>query len=199
MNGSDFCYKIERTYTVVNWCEWNEMDEAVVGPRTDDAKANGWVLKVATDGSEESFVGDDDANDTFTDIAGTSGKWMYTQILKVTDNIAPTASVSADAAEFIADDAADAADCEGTASFSFSAADECAGVAGVIAVLSVTVDGNAVDFDFDGANGTGSGSFGLGAHTVVVVVSDDCGNTASSEDTFIITNSSAPVCVTSHC
>ena len=44
VNGSDFCYKIERTYTIVNWCEWNEMDDAVVLERTADAKVNGWYI-----------------------------------------------------------------------------------------------------------------------------------------------------------
>lgn len=111
------CYRIFRTFEVINWCEYNGTDQPIVVPR--DADCNGipgdrdiWVV-VRPDGKTYYDADADESNanpaagtkrttcDGKTNPRGywidssidpgiqSRGYWRYTQIISVFDNIAP--------------------------------------------------------------------------------------------------------------
>ena len=103
------CYKIFRTYNVINWCEYKDGDEVIPVPRDIDCDGIGgeddvWVI-VRRDGSAY-FDADNNEKNKFP-LANSrtcggnpegyweklnrkpTGQWTYTQIIKVVDNEAP--------------------------------------------------------------------------------------------------------------
>ena len=81
----DACYKILRTYDVINWCEWNGVDAAInitnpsfttAGPRLDVTVSTAGVEVVRVNGTIQPF--------------GSVGRWSYVQIIKVYDEVDPT-------------------------------------------------------------------------------------------------------------
>ena len=81
----DACYKILRTYDVINWCEWNGVDAAInitnpsfttAGPRLDVTVSTAGVDVVRINGQLQPF--------------GSVGRFSYVQIIKVYDTIDPT-------------------------------------------------------------------------------------------------------------
>lgn len=116
-SGGDECYKIYRTYEVINWCEYNGDAAPVIVPR--DADCNGipgdqdtWVL-VQPDGKTYLDANADEQDNlpqagikkTFCDgktnpsgywassatdtTLRSRGYWQYTQVIKIFDNIPP--------------------------------------------------------------------------------------------------------------
>lgn len=103
------CYKIFRTYNVINWCEYKDGDEVIPVPRDIDCDGTGgeddvWVI-VRRDGTAY-FDADNNEKNKFP-LANSrtcggnpegyweklnrkpTGQWTYTQIIKVVDNEAP--------------------------------------------------------------------------------------------------------------
>ena len=74
----DACLKIERTYEIINWCQYDADREAVVIERVEDAEQFG-AAQVIT------------AMDKYANV----GKLTYIQILKVHDDEAPVVTVTA--------------------------------------------------------------------------------------------------------
>ena len=81
----DACYKILRTYDVINWCEWNGVDAAInitnpsfttAGPRLDVTVSTAGVDVVRINGQLQPF--------------GSVGRFSYVQIIKVYDTVDPT-------------------------------------------------------------------------------------------------------------
>jgi hypothetical protein len=92
--ADDACYKIFRTYSIINWCEYDGISDPVVIGR--DENKNGVVgedvyLLRRRDGT---FYTDDndDETDGFFRSGSSGGFWEYTQIIKVYDKIAPRLS-----------------------------------------------------------------------------------------------------------
>lgn len=103
------CYKIFRTYNVINWCEYVDGDEVIPVPRDIDCDGTGgeddvWVI-VRRDGSAY-FDADNNEKNKFpranSRVCGgnpegyweklnrkPTGQWTYTQVIKVVDNEAP--------------------------------------------------------------------------------------------------------------
>lgn len=111
------CYKIFRTYSVINWCEYQDGDPIVTVPRDADCDGLGgdretWVI-VRRDGTTYYDADNDERNklpkagtrglscDGIANPEGywkssiqdpsirSTGHWQYTQIIKVVDNDAP--------------------------------------------------------------------------------------------------------------
>lgn len=103
------CYKIFRTYNVINWCEYKDGDDIIPVPRDIDCDGTGgeddvWVI-VRRDGTAY-FDADNNEKNKFP-LANSrtcggnpegyweklnrkpTGQWTYTQIIKVVDNEAP--------------------------------------------------------------------------------------------------------------
>ena len=103
------CYKIFRTYNVINWCEYVDGDDIIPVPRDIDCDGTGgeddvWVI-VRRDGSAY-FDADNNEKNKFplanSRVCGgnpegyweklnrkPTGQWTYTQIIKVVDTEAP--------------------------------------------------------------------------------------------------------------
>jgi len=95
--ADDACYKIFRTYTIINWCEYDGRSDPVVIGR--DENKDGVIgeevyLLRRRDGT---FYIDEnnDETDGFLREGSARGIWKYTQIIKVYDKISPTLSVEA--------------------------------------------------------------------------------------------------------
>lgn len=103
------CYKIFRTYNVINWCQYKDGDEVIPVPRDIDCDGTGgeddvWVI-VRRDGTAY-FDADNNEKNKFP-LANSrtcggnpegyweklnrkpTGQWTYTQIIKVVDNEGP--------------------------------------------------------------------------------------------------------------
>ncbi len=140
------CFKIVRTYEVINWCTFDDEETAIVLGTEED----GLIL--------------------FNTDFGNYGHYTYQQIIRITDDIAPTIEVE-DEFEFCSIDE----DClSGIVEIIYSLDDNC------------TEDLEAfyeVDyFQNDTIDLTGTGLFEknlpIGCHDVTFTVEDGCGNTA---------------------
>lgn len=152
--SGDECYKILRTYRVINWCEYDGQSPPVVVSRDEDCDGipgdkHVWVL-VRPNGTVY-FDSDNTENnnipaaftkgascDGLSNPAGhwvnsvikpaitSRGFWQYAQFIKVYDHIDPVISVTVPA-PFCSYDSPTAADpvCEGPVSFPFSVSEVC--------------------------------------------------------------------------
>jgi len=208
--SGDECYKLFRTFEVVNWCQFTGNDLSVADPFlikrdwVDGTGAN--VGKVAnnfvvtyTEVLENNVMtdhilvgksaGKDDyynANASVVDATG-AGYYQYTQIIAVYDNVAPTVSATVEA-EYCA------YDCDG---------------ASVVVAISVSDDCTPADLNVEAYVWPGgseaakfaitatltqvsSGILPVGAHKLEVVAFDGCGNTNRVVEDLVIADCKAP-------
>jgi len=71
----DACFKIERTYHVINWCKYVAGDEPVQIARVEGDHGYAEGLMVTSEGNED------------------KGYWTYIQVLKVHDDVAPVVTI----------------------------------------------------------------------------------------------------------
>lgn len=152
--SGDECYKILRTYRVINWCEYDGQSPAVIVSRDEDCDGipgdeHVWVL-VRPNGTVYFDRDNSEGNgvpaaftkgsscDGLSNPAGhwvnsvikpaitSRGFWQYAQFIKVYDNVDPVISVTAPA-PFCSYDSPTAADpiCEGPVTFPFSVSEVC--------------------------------------------------------------------------
>ena len=74
-NSGDACFKIERTYHIINWCKYVPGDAPVEIARVEDERGFAEGLMITSEGNEN------------------SGYWTYIQVLRVHDNEAPIVTV----------------------------------------------------------------------------------------------------------
>lgn len=152
--SGDECYKILRTYRVINWCEYDGQSAPVIVSRDEDCNGipgeeHVWVLvrpngrvyfdRDNSEGNNQPAAGTKGSScDGLSNPAGhwvnslikpaitSRGFWQYAQFIKVYDNIDPIISVAAPA-PFCSYDSPAAADpvCEGPVSFPFSVSEVC--------------------------------------------------------------------------
>lgn len=152
--GTDACYKILRTYRVINWCEYDgHSDPIIIGRDEDCDDAPGdeavWVIrrpdnKIYIDRTNNEHDYSPSANelDQYCGHTGHPGFWrkiwltsgsqyynsrgfyQYTQHLKVMDNIPPDLSVNTPD-PFCSYSEDESEGCPGQVSISFSVNDEC--------------------------------------------------------------------------
>lgn len=217
--SGDDCYKIFRTYRVLNMCEYDGLSDAVVIGRDEDCDGQPgdedvWVVRRPTG----AFIDrDSDATNTVpgfgtkgtscdgtTNQAGnwrtsaTVGLWEYTQIIKVVDNSAPVVTFT-EPAPFCS---YDQANCDGAVSYPFTVAEDCSTDGLQISVfLDANADGS-LDIDLTGTSSvTGTypnyvigGEYPIGSHAFVVQAMDGCGdNTGSATLPFTVVDCAAPI------
>ena len=148
--SGDECYKILRTYRVLNWCEFNEeSDRPIIIGRDEDCDGipGDEAVWVTHRGDGTVYIdADKDETNGFPSVLDPScghdgvpgywrsfslrpgdplysrrGFWQYTQVIKVFDNVNPT--LRADAYEDFC--SYDNVNCSGRADFSFSVLENC--------------------------------------------------------------------------
>ncbi len=194
----DACYKILRTYDIINWCEWDGVSDAVriTNPTFTNA---GPRLDVVVNAQ-----GIDDVRINFTPTSIQSvGRFEYVQSIKVYDDIDPVVTVGTPAPcnpLSVVDDVAGLG-CGSGVSVPFSVTDNCADDFDVTYFVVTGVDDANGDgiittaelstgLSYDGLGDgdpfgtltnvggtfTVNGTFPLGTNVLVVTVDDRCAN-----------------------
>lgn len=175
--GSEACYKILRTYRVINWCEYDGHSDPIVISRDEDCDdvpgdEAVWVIRrpdnkiyIDRTSNENDYYPSVEEQDVSCGHMGQKGFWrkiwltssshyyqskgfyQYTQHLKVMDNIPPVVDVT-DPDPFCSYSEDQGAGCPGRVEFSFSVSDECSGTASV----KVFLFENNVPVPFTNAN-----------------------------------------------
>ena len=213
--ANDECYKILRTYKIINWCEFQDK-EAVVVPRN--------VNRDTFPGAEDIYVivkpneinyydQNDDERDTIPNLKGywisslevpsikSVGYWQYTQHIRVYDTTDPIIAFESNL-EFPARKDNAVRDCVGDIDLPFRIEETCSDY------LDLKVYINEFNSDFgllevpeahlDGEfpNYVIIGEYPVGEHTFMIEASDGCGNTAKFDIPFAVvdTKAPAPIC-----
>jgi hypothetical protein len=195
--SADECYKIFRTYKVINWCEYDDNSSFIT---LDD---------IACDGEEAELtvhygfgIDSDDAVAEITceseteDVSYGGGAYQWTQVLKVYDDAEPTVVFAADQDSFPS--YSNAAGCPGDVTISATLSDGCTTNDDYINVVETRVNGTVVSGTTeDGAVATHVGNYPSGTHTLTLVVRDGCGNVRTAETEFTVYDAKgpAPVCI----
>lgn len=215
------CYKIFRTYRVINWCEYNGSDEPIVINRDEDCDGQGgdedvWVLRRPNQtyidrnnnhadnipaantrgiacGSPSNLVG-------YWRTTPSRGYWQYTQVIKVYDSQRPTASFTPPAPFCTAGN-----NCTAVVSTTFSVTELCSPNDVSVQVFLDAFSDGVLDGPVNPGQGLSvnypaymiSGTYPIGAHRFVVNLRDGCGNTNSVAIPFTVVDCGAPtpVCI----
>ena len=173
--SEDECYKILRTFSVINWCEYDGEAGPVVISRDEDCDlaAGDEAIWVIVGPSALNYIDRDSIPDNNIPAAGTKGiscdgesnpsgywknnitdpsinsvgYWQYTQVIKVYDNTAPEVVFEVPDAFCSVDNNT----CEGSVSYEFSITEACSGADYSIEIyLDVASDG-IIDASLDTA------------------------------------------------
>jgi hypothetical protein len=215
--SAEECYKIFRTYKIINWC--------YLGHNNDNYDVNFIDLdETPCDGEESVFtyffrvvpingeylepVRTIDCGGTPIEV-GSGPAYKWTQVLKVYDDAEPTVVFAADQDEFPS--YSNAAGCPGDVVISATLTDGCttndAYINVVEAHLDVDNDGTeqTASFDLDvtedvtesGAVATYTSNLPSGTHRLRLVVRDGCGNVRVEDHVFTVYDAKgpAPICI----
>ncbi|NBC06101.1 MAG: HYR domain-containing protein, partial [Bacteroidetes bacterium] len=217
--SGDECYKIFRTWKVINWCQYDGESDPYIVPRDIDCdgtvgESSFWLLH-RPDGYTYFDADRDEANANpsasensctgiegyYEKVAAASGFYQYTQIIKVYDSIPPAVS-------FTQPDpfcSLDNSDCEADVAYGFSVDEACTPEDMVIKVFLDTLADGTVDAELDNSvvlsgsfpDYTIEGSYPIGNHNFEVVVEDGCGNDTRTVLPFQVIDckAPAPVCL----
>jgi hypothetical protein len=159
----DACYKIVRTWTVINWCIYDQFGSNVY-PETGKAECN---LNIDWNGDGEKNCR------TFRDGWNSSGSpgtpdgyITYKQTIKVIDNEAPNFTVPA------IDGCIVSTGCTKTLVLPYPVINDACSVS-----FTVGITGDFGSFPNVGANGVSIPNVGVGEYDVTYSVTDNCGNT----------------------
>ncbi|MGB3545654.1 MAG: hypothetical protein WBA17_01700, partial [Saprospiraceae bacterium] len=162
---ADECYKIRNTIEVINWCEYNGINDPITVPRDADGDNNlteDFWLHVVPGPSAVTITDDvaflDRDGNRFNGLPsrignlitpyGTDprrGYFRYVQFIKVYDNLAPTIDTTGNQTEFCS---FDGNLCAGDLSLTFNFDDACSPDA--VSIVSLTADPFVVDANNDG-------------------------------------------------
>ena len=218
-SSADACYKIMRTYRVINWCEYNGSDPPLIIGRDEDCNGHGgdeevWVLRRPN----QTYIDRNKVHNDNIPAANTRGLacgspsnpagywrtttsrgyWQYTQQIKVFDTSRPVVS-------FTAPDPACTVgtSCNSFVSVPFSVSDACSPNDIEVNVFLDAFSDGVLDGPVTGANlavnypnFTISGTFPIGNHRFVVNVRDGCGNADAVHIPFAVIDCgvATPVC-----
>jgi subtilisin-like proprotein convertase family protein len=169
-----FCYKIQRTWTVVNWCIYDA-----------DATNNTPL------GIPSGFLCWRDNGD---------GYFRYTQIIKVLDDVPPTILSTCDDVTFCDYSAEDdvpgntdySESCDGYAELILSAHDACSPDANLEYTWRIYAPNNTVTPLYSGTGSNASGEYPYGTYLIKWEVEDGCGNISYCEYNFTINDCKKP-------
>ncbi|MCB0552412.1 MAG: T9SS type A sorting domain-containing protein [Phaeodactylibacter sp.] len=215
--SGDECYKIFRTYRVINWCEYDGNSASVLISRDEDCDGlpgdeDVWVLRRAG----QTYIDRDNQEGNANPAAGergaicpanpegywrtaiSNGYWEYRQNLKVYDTIPPQIIYLAPP-PFCS---VDGENCWAEVEYPFIVTDNCTPDD---LEFTVTYDENAdgtADYIIDDIFGTYpkwkiKGFFPIGSHTFEIVARDGCGNVSAASLPFEVVDclSPSPACI----
>ena len=183
----DECKGVIRTWSLINWCEYDGVSAATVLPRASftDRERSMTGVTICSDGTNLGRL-DVDGN-ILPDFAST-GFYTYNQNVVVFDDLAPEIVFTGDT-KFCGGDM-DEDPCTAQVDLELEVNDLC--------TSSITTDWEITAFsdvftttDFQG-NGSISQRFPIGTHTARFTVTDDCGNVSLMDITFTTVDCKAP-------
>ena len=220
--SGDECYKIFRTWRVINWCEYDGESDPVVVSRDEDCDGNPgdediWVLRRPNivffdrDNNENNnnplAFTKGTACDGLTNPTGywinsnmdagisSVGFWEYTQHIRVYDDVDPV--ITAPTPDPFC--SIDNVDCDGPVSHPFSVDENCTPNDLVVKVFLDAFADGIIDADITATALSGTypdysidGEFPIGSHAFEVHVEDGCGNSALELLPFQVVDCKAP-------
>ncbi len=209
------CHKILRTYTVIDWCEYDGISSPVDLTRDEDCDGEDgdeplWLLRR----DQQVYLDrNSNENDNFpaagtkglscdgsTNPAGywrtvaSNGYWRYTQVIKVHDELPPSIIFDAPAA-FCSNNS----NCLGSVQAEFSVEELCSASSVSIEVYLDTNNDGTLNGNITNQSLLGSypdyrivGNYPLGSHAFEVRVSDGCGNQTNTWIPFEVVDCLAP-------
>jgi uncharacterized repeat protein (TIGR01451 family) len=213
---SSGCYKIQRTYKVMNWCEYNGEDDPVVVARDHDCdgikgnqdiyvlrRANGDVFFDRTDDETDSSPaagsrgcspanprGYWEKNAQFGQPVTSTGYWQYTQYIKVEDTTPPEITITGED-KFCSDNNIT---CDAAVSIPFTITDLCPGSSVNVRAF---VDGEEVAVGGSAPNFSIGGRYEIGEHLLEIRATDGCQQIRTARKVFEVVDCVAPspVCI----
>ncbi len=189
----DACYKIARTWTVINWCVvGDEVDQEVVEvPEQampfayNDLDGDGivWEPRVFRDswngtdfpGVAEGIANNNLAPDTDNDLDPWDGFIQYEQHIKVIDDVNPVFNNGCDVSNYCIDDNS----CVTSIELPLPITDDCS------SDVTVTAESDlGIGFEFDDVP--------PGTYTVTYTAMDNCGNSSACQATFSVEDCKKP-------
>ncbi|TXB61802.1 T9SS type A sorting domain-containing protein, partial [Phaeodactylibacter luteus] len=213
------CYKIFRTWKVINWCEYDGESSPLIIGRDEDCDGtpgnrNLWLLArengtIFYDADQNELGGLPGPNacgissryystDNYT-AASRPGFYQYTQIIKVYDDTAPAVSF-VQASPFCS---LNNTTCSASVVYPFAVTEDCTpGDLSIRVFLNAFNAGTFTELPASALSGgypnySISGTYPIGAHAFRVVVRDGCGNSAQAQLPFEVIDckAPAPVCI----
>ncbi len=193
------CRKIIRTWTLINWCEYDGFSDPVSIPRRDlnldgrpgdgEGGSNNPVTGVRFSSTHVyTYAGNVlILNDNPLVAIPSGGYYTYDQHIKIFDNTAPDVSYNGDT-EFCGGDL-DEDPCTGEVNIDPEIDDLCTDTDHRWELTAFSATFNTADFAGDGNL---TGRFPLGTHTVRFYVTDECGNLTQFDVTFEVVDCKAP-------
>lgn len=223
--GADECYKIQRTFRVINWCEYDGISDPIIVSRDEDCDGNPgdeavYVLRRPGAGSASpAFVDRSESELDAIPAAGTKGNtcdgttnpkgywrkqnsvgyWQYTQVIKVYDSEPPIIIPSSTNVL-----CANADSCSTEISIPFIAEDECSFEDIRFEVVIDYYNDSVEIIEVIGPRIRGQypkyrfeSRFPIGEHLVEIRVKDGCGNYNSARIPVHVEDCKAPspVCI----
>lgn len=202
--SGDECYKILRTYQIINWCEHNGIDDPVAINRDEDGDGiPGEEIYVLRRRDRIYLDDNNDETDGFIKEITSVGFWKYTQIINVYDTEQPVVDYTAPAEAFCSY-GDEASSCDGLVNIDFGVNDGCSPDDLRVEVfldlfedINNRVDKTGTDEvkKVDGRY-VFEGSVPIGAHQLFVRVTDPCGNIGSAIIPFEVVDCkvTSPIC-----
>lgn len=214
---SNECRRVARTYTITNWCEWDGFSAPVVISRDEDCNGvegenDVWVIRrpnevyidadslylndFPLENSRGTACGDPTNPQGYWRESNSTGRWQYTQYLRIFDTVAPRLVLEMNDSICISDNT-----CTADVMLSITVDDACQVTEGSL-VVSWDLDSDGV---IDGTRNVQEGplsnfpvygfneAFPAGDHTLVITVTDDCGNSATVNRSLTIIDCYVPV------
>lgn len=198
--GNEACYLLERSYHVINYCEWDGLSAPVIVSRDEDCDGSEgeedvWVLvrpnaayidvdslssNIIPVAGEKGTSCDGTSNpEGYWDTVVSSGYWVYTQQLEVYDTMAPVVIYTIPD-PFCTDSFA----CTSNVLIDFEVEEACGGEV----LLSVSfdafsdgvIDEEQVIVSGDYPNYSLSGDFPIGTHQYIIQASDACNSSTTT-------------------
>lgn len=214
----DECFKVHRTFRVINWCEYDGLSDPIIVSRDEDCDGKPgdepvYVLR-RPGNTKPAFI---DRNNNELDqvpaagIKGTScdgttnpkgywrtsnssGYWQYTQVLKVYDTTPPEIYLSSSITPCVT-----SSDCKAEVTIPFLLNETCTHESITFQVVIDYYNDNVDQEVINGPRIRGEypkyryiDSFPIGEHTIEIRVKDGCNNTNSAKTTIHVEDCKAP-------
>lgn len=188
--GVTECYRIVRTHTITNWCEYDGTSAAFELPRgTFTPAGESYTLR-----SDGDFLFWQTLAGPEINIGPSTGRYTYRQIIRITDANAPEISSQTEPQIVCLPETGA---CTGAVTYNFTITDNCP--EGVTVFHSLMLNNQTAQADvFGSLTSLGesayriSGQYPRGQHTFIVSASDNCGNVTQVSLPFEVRDCTAP-------